>query len=101
MSTQTTKRTRISLTLNGFHGYQTRNVLATIGPKNPAGEPWDYHNYGAGLYPVEIDESEAEKFSCKCADCTCGESMPTTFYMDQWDVDHKKVTIRGNYPQHS
>ncbi len=92
----------ISLTLNGFHGYQTHNVRATFTRR--AGveaelTPFGYSDEEEAGYDVTITESAARKFACKNSDCRCGEHMPTEFVCDDFDFNAADITVKGNYPQ--
>ena len=95
-STTTAPLTKIvSLTLNGFHGFQSHKVRATFTPTNR------YNSWGESVgdgYAVSITESAARKFSCR-GECTCGEGVPTEFDCDEYDFEHGEITIKGNYPQ--
>ena len=96
----TSKTMRIKLTMNGFHGYQSENVRASV-EKNPeysGDRETDF--YGRELpYTVTITRSAADKFACRAADCCCGESMPTEFGATEHEIDHRAVEVSGNYPQ--
>lgn len=81
----------ISLTLNGFHGYQSHNVRAIFEQISGEGEALEYQ--------VSIKPTAARKFECRSKDCTCGESMPEFFTADGWDFDHSEITVNGAYPQ--
>ena len=83
---------QITLTLNGFHGYESHNVRANFSPIS------DDNRGGALEYQVEIADSAARKFVCT-GDCTCGEGMPTSFLADGYDFEVGEITINGNYPQ--
>jgi hypothetical protein len=78
----------MKLILNGFHGYQTHTVRAEI---EPAGDE-------DGVFSVKIAESASKKFGCHAQDCCCGESMPTELTCDEWELEHKEVTVNGRYP---
>lgn len=103
MKTQTTTTTKIiSLTLNGFHGYQSHNVRASFTRR--AGveadlTPFGYSDDTEAGYDVTITDSAARKYACKSTDCRCGESMPTAFSCDAYDFGAAEITINGKYPQ--
>lgn len=102
MKTQTTTTKIISLTFNGFHGYQSHNVRAKFARR--AGVESELTPYGdndavdAG-YDVTITDSAARKYACKSINCRCGESMPAAFACDDFDFIAAEITVNGKYPQ--
>lgn len=92
----------IDLTLNGFHGFQSRSVRATFTRREAVEGGWTPYGLDkpeeAG-YIVTIAHSAASKFACASPDCCCRESMPTKFACDEYDFEHADITLKGNYPQ--
>jgi hypothetical protein len=94
MQSTTTTSTILEITLNGFHGYETHRVRGTKTPTT--GFVWGYECSG---YQIEISPSGAKKFGCGMRDCTCGEGLPTSFFVAEEDCEGKSISIKGNYPQ--
>lgn len=92
---------QLKITLNGFHGYQTHNVLATVTPaqgwKRGCGVPMGETVEG---YNIQLTKSGAHKFACTSADCICGEGVPESFWIAK-DKFGKKIEVKGHYPQNS
>jgi hypothetical protein len=92
----------VSLTLNGFHGYQSHNVRASFTHRDAIEgyeTPYGYAEGEKARYEVAITESAAQKFACNMSDCRCGEGIPTEFPCDEYEFENRMITLNGNYPQ--
>ena len=77
---------KYTITHNGFHGRQTHAVMGEMIPQN-------------GGVMVRISESGARRFSCRMADCSCGEGLPTEFWVPAERVSGREIAVEGSYPQ--
>ena len=94
---------RIKVTLNGFHGYETHDVLVDVekNPDHTGDKEVDYYSGNRCPYVGTITKSAANKFGCNMSDCTCGESIDMVININETDLKFKTVEIRGNYPQNA
>jgi len=91
---------KLTITHNGFHGYQTHTVRGTMtlaqGWSRGCGVPEGETVEG---YQVEITESGAKKFACGAAGCKCGEGLAASFWVSRDKVSGSEISVNGNYPQ--
>ena len=99
----TTTTKLMTVTLNGFHGYESHKCRVEI-RDNPdfVADPADrFDRMQSVKFLGSLAPSAAKKFGCVCAECCCGEGLDSTneFGLDEVDLEFGTVEIRGNYPQ--
>lgn len=93
----------MKVTLNGFHGCQTRTCRVKIrdNPEFIADPRNRFHHSQSVKFLGSITESACKKFACRMSDCNCGEGIDSNeeFGLDDVDLKFRTVQVLGNYPQ--